>query len=387
MTHHSGGRHKSSHFRLAPAEVTEQVAEKQPPKSARHYRLTNDEWLKAVKELKPRERDVLYYFRTLDPWGDKDLEIGVREVAADLECSPGTVSKALKVLDQKNWIDLEITAAKVKLKTDKSDPDPLKLSNSKYVFPAGNSVSPKKQLYPIENDRFPQETVVSPRKQLEAETHIEQGLQIALNSLNDLDSLNREKEPKNSNFRIDPDYRDWLLAKASRLPDPPTLRELWLEKQSVNPANLREYDAWRSVQQQVTPLPPPSPPEQPEPETVEIADRLARYQHQWPVIAMRKGIQRSIATHPEWGIDIGPDGPRWQPTPPEHRSELPPEPDPDASTVLHRIKNAIATRSPITPQLRADADRCHIDIPLLQAEWELAASPPGDAVDDMRQAG
>ncbi len=133
------------------------------PRAARHYRLTKEEWLRAVKHLKPRERDVLYYLRTTHPWGDKDLEIGVRQIANDLGCSPGTVSKALKVLDQKNWIDLEITSAKVKLRTDKSDPDPLEASNSQYVFPPGNSVLSRKHLFPTDNDRFPQETSVSPR--------------------------------------------------------------------------------------------------------------------------------------------------------------------------------------------------------------------------------
>ena len=165
------------------------------------------------------------------------------------------------------------------------------------------------------------------------------------------------------------------------------MRELWLEKQSVNPANLREYNAWQSVQQQIDTLPPPAPPEQPEPEDDDVAVRLERYQKQWSVVPMRKGIQNAIATHPEWNIDIGPDGPRWRPTPPEQSLDQPIEPELEASIVLYRIKNAIATQSPITPQLRADADRCHIDIPLLQAEWELAASSPGDAADDMRQAG
>ncbi|MEA5464755.1 hypothetical protein [Leptothoe sp. PORK10 BA2] len=319
----------------------------------------------------------------------------MRQIATDLECSPGTVSKALKVLDQKDWIDLEITAAKVKLRTDKLEPDPVEVSDSQYVFPPGNSVLSRKQVFPPDNDRFLEETLVSPRKQLEAETQAQQRVQSALNSLNDLDSLNRERDSQNSIFEIEPDYRDWLLAKASRLPEPPTMRELWLEKQSVNPANLREYEAWQSVQQQIDTLPPPPPPEQPGLEDVDVAARLARYQSQWAVVAMRKGIQNAIATHPEWTIDIGPDGPRWQPPPPEHSSEQPPEPEPDVSTVLHRIKNASsqgegsanATHSPISSQLQADAERCHIDIPLLQAEWELAVSPPGNAADDMRQAG
>ncbi|MBE9068715.1 hypothetical protein IQ260_18880 [Leptolyngbya cf. ectocarpi LEGE 11479] len=71
--------------------------------------------------------------------------------------------------------------------------------------------------------------------------------------------------------------------------------------------------------------------------------------------------------------------------PPEQNSEPAPELDP--LVVLHRVNNAIVTQSPISPQLQTDADRCHIDIPQLQAEWELAASPPGSADDDLRQAG
>ncbi|EKU97070.1 hypothetical protein Lepto7375DRAFT_0940 [Leptolyngbya sp. PCC 7375] len=82
---------------------------------------------------------------------------------------------------------------------------------------------------------------------------------------------------------------------------------------------------------------------------------------------------------------IADDTPPVNTAPPEQNSELSPEPEPSA--VLHRVNNAIAAQSPITPQLQADAERCHIDIPKLQAEWELAASPPGNAADDIRQAG
>jgi DNA-binding transcriptional ArsR family regulator len=80
-----------------------------------HYRLTNEEWLKAVHELTESQKDVLYYLRTLDPFGDRDLDIGVREMAATLKINPSTVSRALKALDSKGYIDLEITKARVKL--------------------------------------------------------------------------------------------------------------------------------------------------------------------------------------------------------------------------------------------------------------------------------
>jgi DNA-binding transcriptional ArsR family regulator len=60
-----------------------------------YYQLTSEEWLRACKELQPSEKDVLYYLRTLDPFGERDLDIGVREMARALGMSPSTVSRAL----------------------------------------------------------------------------------------------------------------------------------------------------------------------------------------------------------------------------------------------------------------------------------------------------
>jgi len=53
-----------------------------------YYQLTSEEWLRACKELKPSEKDVLYYLRTLDPFGEKDLDIGVREMARAPSAAP-----------------------------------------------------------------------------------------------------------------------------------------------------------------------------------------------------------------------------------------------------------------------------------------------------------
>ena len=85
-----------------------------------HYRLTSEEWLRACRELKPSEKDVLYYLRTLDPFGDRAIEIKVREMSRNLGVSPSTVSRALKSLDAKGWIDLEIMSAKVTLHSNQA---------------------------------------------------------------------------------------------------------------------------------------------------------------------------------------------------------------------------------------------------------------------------
>ena len=121
-----------------------------------YYRLTSEEWLRACRELKPSEKDVLYYLRTLDPFGERDLDIGVRQMARDLGMNPGTVSRALKTLDSKGWIDMEITSARVKLHTqqpveDSITPTQTDQSCGKVLSPR-NSVASEQQVLSPRND-------------------------------------------------------------------------------------------------------------------------------------------------------------------------------------------------------------------------------------------
>ena len=85
--------------------------------STLHYRLTCDEWLQATQDLKYSEVRVLYYLRTIDPFGDRELHIKVVDVAKATGLTKGTVSKSLKVLSDKDYIDLEIEEATVTLKS------------------------------------------------------------------------------------------------------------------------------------------------------------------------------------------------------------------------------------------------------------------------------
>ncbi|PSB42702.1 MarR family transcriptional regulator [Cyanosarcina cf. burmensis CCALA 770] len=84
------------------------------------YPLQHQEWLRACRELTPAQRDVLYYIRTIDPHNN-GVEINAAEIARQLS-SPErqvhrqTVSRALKELDAKGFIDLELLQVKAKVK-------------------------------------------------------------------------------------------------------------------------------------------------------------------------------------------------------------------------------------------------------------------------------
>ena len=170
------------------------------PKSVRHYRLTCDEWLQACTELKPAEMKVLYYLRTLDPWGDKNLDISVTDIADRLKCNKGTVSRALKALDTSGWIELEINSATVKLHTKNSTSNQvlstdngLSESNSVVLgsqvlstdngLSESNSVVLGSQVLPTDNLDDRQTTPMISRQHLASETASEHDVQIPLNYL------------------------------------------------------------------------------------------------------------------------------------------------------------------------------------------------------------
>lgn len=85
------------------------------------YPLQHSEWLKACHELTPAQRDVLYYLRTLDPYGN-GLEINCAEIARELssdrkQIHRQTVSRAVKELDKRGFINADILTCKVVIKS------------------------------------------------------------------------------------------------------------------------------------------------------------------------------------------------------------------------------------------------------------------------------
>jgi DNA-binding MarR family transcriptional regulator len=82
-------------------------------KTPLHLRLTHTDWVECFTELNKAELGVLFYIRTLDPYGDRELDVRSEVVAEVLGLHRSSVSRALKTLANKNLINLEITSAKV----------------------------------------------------------------------------------------------------------------------------------------------------------------------------------------------------------------------------------------------------------------------------------
>jgi len=68
------------------------------------YSLQNQEWVRAYNKLKSAEQNVLYFIKTLDLFGKSPIPKAT-EMVKVLKIDKGTVSRALKVLGQKQYID------------------------------------------------------------------------------------------------------------------------------------------------------------------------------------------------------------------------------------------------------------------------------------------
>ncbi|MEA5507972.1 hypothetical protein VB735_33795 [Halotia wernerae UHCC 0503] len=67
------------------------------------YPLQHEEWLRACRELKPAEVEVLYYLNTINPCSES-ISIPYGIIASDLERNKSTVSRAIQALKEKNWL-------------------------------------------------------------------------------------------------------------------------------------------------------------------------------------------------------------------------------------------------------------------------------------------
>jgi len=90
----------------------------QQTKTPLHLRLSNQDWVDCFQTLTRAELGVLYYIRTLDPFGDRSLDIETATVAQILGLHRTSVSRALEELSKRQLIELEIKLAKVRQKVN-----------------------------------------------------------------------------------------------------------------------------------------------------------------------------------------------------------------------------------------------------------------------------
>ena len=68
------------------------------------FKLTTNGWIELYSQLTKSELGLLYYIRSLDPFGDREIEISTSEIAKRLHVSVRTVQRALASLKEKGLI-------------------------------------------------------------------------------------------------------------------------------------------------------------------------------------------------------------------------------------------------------------------------------------------
>jgi len=230
-----------------------------------HYRLTLEEWCQSAKRLKPAELKVLYYLRTLDPFGDRWLDVQVTGIASDLGMNKGTVSRALRVLADGGDLYLEIQAARVRLSffAPRLSVDNLLSTDNSSCLQTTQVVYRQPELC-TDN--------ISP---LEPSPEAGSGTPHTIHTYSD--SLNKERErpetaspvekPSEECFALTGEdsleittaYEAWLRNKAQKLPSPPVLIEQWIASESLKPSNQRQFLQEMQRTLAKTSLPPPPP--------------------------------------------------------------------------------------------------------------------------------
>jgi hypothetical protein len=207
------------------------------------YPLQHDEWLRACHELTPAQKDVLYFIRTLDPYGE-GLELSIAEIARQLSTDDktvhrSTVSRALKELDAKAFIDMELLKIKVNIKAKG-----VHCCDQTTVLPTNNERDRDATVLPTDNERDRDATVLPTDNERDRDATSAIATQQA-RSLRNKRELEASPNKDSSSLRSNKTYKDFKdslleserekfldfgLKKAAELPKPPTLPQKWIGK-------------------------------------------------------------------------------------------------------------------------------------------------------------
>ncbi len=194
------------------------------------YPLQHEEFLSACHQLTPAQLMVLYFLRTLDPYDD-GVEVSVSEMARRLsteskEVHRSTVSRALKALDEKGFIDLELVKVKVKV-----SPRGLHCCDETTVLPTDNSVAYRQQARSPRNKRDRDATSVISTQHARSSRNNQEPEPLPDNDSSPSKTIKTYSDFKDSLSQEEREsFLEFGLKKASQLPRPPELPLKWVEK-------------------------------------------------------------------------------------------------------------------------------------------------------------
>ncbi|PSB12564.1 MarR family transcriptional regulator [Pleurocapsa sp. CCALA 161] len=170
------------------------------------YPLQSDEWLETVKQLNHSELKVLYYVRSLDPY-NKGISITPIKIAKDLSTEKSkmhrsTVGRALKSLDSKGFIHMELLQVHIKV-NPKGFLSQAEIGNIADTQPSCEQtttvVSPQPSV-PEHNLECSQATECALRQQSRPEAKSEQGFQTPKISKTYIDFKDSLSESERENY-------------------------------------------------------------------------------------------------------------------------------------------------------------------------------------------
>ena len=111
------------------------------------YPLKSEEWLDSINQLTHSELKILYYIRSLDPYSN-GINLTPAQIARDLTTEKhkmhrSTVGRALKSLDRKGFINMELLRVRLKInpKGFLSETEPVKTKNNVVATQQNNVVA------------------------------------------------------------------------------------------------------------------------------------------------------------------------------------------------------------------------------------------------------
>ena len=221
------------------------------------YPLKSSEWLDSINQLTHSELKILYYVRSLDPYNN-GIDLTPASIARDLSTDKNkmhrsTVGRALKSLDRKGFINMELIKVRIKvnprgfLTESEPQPEPNSVDKNDVVAMqpccdhATNVVTTQHSVRP-HNTECAHATQSAPTQQPKAETQSQQKLENSKISKTYLDFKKTLSESERENFF------NFAKEKTKNLEKPINDLEAWLA--SKNAAGSNRWEIYYSKYQE-----------------------------------------------------------------------------------------------------------------------------------------